>query len=1018
VVTAIHTAVPGRARYKVDGLRRSHDLKRYLEEELSRDGSVHLVSANPLTGNVLVFYETGRTPSEIGEALGRLVPSKERPENGDGDQPAPVPSIAARRRKGAGTSRAQKTSPRVLKIRLGEAEEALPVSLWHLRKAEEAVSLFHSNPGTGLSVETYTENLKRFGPNLLPESMPRSAWSIVAEQFKSLPVLLLAVAAGISVFTGGLADAAVIMSVVGINAVIGYVTESKSEKTIRSLRSLVRPTALVTRDGETRQVGVEEVVPGDLLVLRPGSYVAADARLLAAQHLSVDESALTGESMPVQKITGQLAAADLPLGDRTNMVYMSTLVTGGQGVAVVVATGPFTEIGQIQILVGEARPPATPMETQLDKMSTKLALISAGVCGGVFVIGLLRGYGFLRMLKTSISLAVAAVPEGLPAVATTTLALGIRTMRKHHVLVRQLQAIETLGSVQTICLDKTGTLTVNRMTVTQVFVGMERSRVSEGRFWSATGETNPYLCEELLMLLHVSVLCSESEIISEGGVHAVTGSATENALVQLALSAGVDANALRGSYPRTNILHRSETRNLMVTVHDASEGHRRVVAVKGSPPEVLAACQYHMRGGETHLLTEEDRETIEAGNDGMAGLGLRVLGMAYAVSENGLMLVENGDVPINNLIWLGIAGMADPVRSGAKELIQAFHRAGIHTMMITGDQSATAYAVGKELDLSGNGDMRILDSTHLSDMAPDVLKAVSQDLHVFARVSPANKLQIVQMLQEQGKVVAMTGDGINDGPALKVAAIGIAMGHTGTDVAREVADIVLEDDNLETMLIAVSEGRTIYNNIRKALRYLLSTNMSEIMVTTTAISAGLGEPLTAMQLLWINLVSDIFPGLALALEPPEPDILLKAPRDPGEQILEASSLARMLRESAVLSAGSLGAYGYGVLRYGQGPQASTMAFLSLTMGQLLHALSCRSETRTIFDKEKPEPNRYLTMALLGTFALQGIALVVPGLRGLLNIAGIGAFDSLVVAGGAVLPLLANEAIKTTQRGDA
>jgi len=380
--------------------------------------------------------------------------------------------------------------------------------------------------------------------------------------------------------------------------------------------------------------------------------------------------------------------------------------------------------------------------------------------------------------------------------------------------------------------------------------------------------------------------------------------------------------------------------------------------------------------------------------------------------------VENGDVPINNLVWLGIAGMADPVRSGAKALIKAFHRAGIHTMMITGDQSATAYAVGKELDLSENGDMRILDSTHLSDMAPDVFKAVSQDLHVFARVSPVNKLQIVQMLQEQGKVVAMTGDGINDGPALKVAAIGIAMGHTGTDVAREVADIVLEDDNLETMLIAVSEGRTIYNNIRKALRYLLSTNMSEIMVTTTAISAGLGEPLTAMQLLWINLVSDIFPGLALALEPPEPDILLKAPRDPGEQILQASSLARMLRESAVLSAGSLGAYGYGVLRYGQGPQASTMAFLSLTMGQLLHALSCRSQTRTIFDKEKPEPNRYLTMALLGTFALQGIALVVPGLRGLLNIAGIGAFDSLVVAGGAVLPLLANEAIKTTQRGDA
>ena len=338
--------------------------------------------------------------------------------------------------------------------------------------------------------------------------------------------------------------------------------------------------------------------------------------------------------------------------------------------------------------------------------------------------------------------------------------------------------------------------------------------------------------------------------------------------------------------------------------------------------------------------------------------------------------------------------------------------------MITGDQSATAFAVGKELDLAAGDDIRILDSRYLSEMSPEVLTALSHGLHVFARVSPAHKLQIVQMLQEQGKVVGMTGDGINDGPALKAAAIGIAMGHTGTDVAREVADIVLEDDDLETMLIAISEGRTIYNNIRKALHYLLSTNMSEIMVSSVAISSGLGEPLTAMQLLWINLVSDIFPGLALALEPPEPDILLKAPRDPAEEILEASSLKRMLRESAVLSSGALGAYGVGVIRYGQGPQARTMAFLSLTMGQLLHALGCRSQRRTIFDGGKQAPNQYLTTALLGTFALQGIALLVPGLRGLLGIARIGILDSVVVAGGALLPLLANEVIKKSLRGDA
>ena len=456
---------------------------------------------------------------------------------------------------------------------------------------------------------------------------------------------------------------------------------------------------------------------------------------------------------------------------------------------------------------------------------------------------------------------------------------------------------------------------------------------------------------------------------------------------------------------------------MMTTVHGVAGSRKRLVAVKGSPTEVLSLCTYYMKDGERRPLGEDERDAIEAANDLMAGQGLRVLGLAYAHSSKSLLLVEEGDVSIKDLVWLGIAGMTDPVRSGAKEVVRGFHRAGIQTMMITGDQSATAYAIGKELDLSDGEDVRILDSTHLSEMAPDVLRAVSKDLHVFARVSPANKLQIVQMLQEQGRVVAMTGDGINDGPALKAAAIGIAMGHTGTDVAREVADIVLEDDNLETMLVAVGEGRTIYNNIRKTLHYLLSTNMSEILVTTAAVSAGLGEPLSAMQLLWINLVSDIFPGLALALEPPEPDILVRPPRDPHEEILQSSNLKRMLRESAILSAGSLGAYGYGIVRYGQGPQASTMAFLSLTMGQLLHALGCRSQHRTIFNRDKSPPNRYLTGALLGTFALQGIALVFPPLRTLLNIAAIGPLDGLVVAGGAVLPLLANEAIKSSQEGD-
>ena len=1010
MVRIVHAAVSGRVRLKVDGLHGSHELKRRLEEGLSTDREVTHVSASPLTGNVLVLYASPKTPSDIEKKLKALLP------NGSGPEARGAAAEEAAGRPAEKTPRSAALPARKLRKGLVRAKETAPQTLWHMRRTEEAATLFGTDSETGLSLEAYRTSLKRFGPNVLPESVPRSAWSIFAEQFRSLPVLLLGIASVVSVFTGGLADAVVIMGVVGINAAIGYVTESRSEKTIRSLKSLVRPTALVKRGGELVQAGVEDVVPGDLLVLRPGSYVAADARLVLAQHLSVDESALTGESMPAHKSTDVLDEAGLSLADRANMVYMGTLVTGGQGLAVVVATGPYTEIGRIQILVGEASAPATPLEQQLDRMGTKLALLSAGVCAGVFVIGLLRGYGFVRMLKSSISLAVAAVPEGLPAIATTTLALGMKSMRRRHVLIRRLGAIEGLGSVQTICLDKTGTLTLNKMTITAIYAGLRRMDVRDGRFTSAAGESDPYACPELLMLLHVGALCNESEIFGSNGSFSVTGSPTENALINVALAAGINVTELRASFPLINIIHRSETRNLMATVHSTPDRGKWLLAMKGSPPEVLAGCTWYTKDGKRLPLSYEVREEIQAANVEMAGRGLRVLGMAQAVSDSKLVLMENGDITVKDLTWLGITGMTDPIRHGVKDLIAGFHRAGIDTVMITGDQSATAYAVGKELDLACGEDIRILDSRHLADIPPEVLKGLARGLHVFARVSPAHKLQIVQTLQDAGRVVGMTGDGINDGPALKAAAIGIAMGHTGTDVAREVADVVLEDDNLETMLVAISEGRTIYNNIRKSLHYLLSTNMSEIMVTSVAMTAGLGEPLTPMQFLWINLVSDIFPGLALAFEPPEPDVLLRPPRDPAEEILQPARLKKMLREATVLSAGALGAYGYGVARYGQGPTAGTMAFMSLTVGQLLHAFTCRSENRTIFTGEKQAPNRYLTAAMVGTFLLQGVAIAVPGLRRLLGISRLSLVDGLVAGGGAVLPLIVNEGIKKPRGG--
>lgn len=1000
MVQTIHKTVTGRARFKVKRLYRSEPVKRLLESNLSRVEGIDRISANPLTGNVLVLFNGGNSPSRISLLIESLISDHERAAE------------AEKAGRPSGPEKPPAAPPlhkRIVKSLTGEGADQ-PASPWHHLEPDSVLSSLETKI-LGLTDEGATARLKRVGPNLLPEAVPRAGLEIFLDQFKSLPVLLLGAAAGISLLTGGMADALVICGVITLNATIGYFTETQAEETIHSLKSLVRPSALVIREGRAKEVKGEEVVPGDVLILRPGSYVAADSRLIEADRLSVDESALTGESLPIVKNTKAIPAPPLsqevPLADRVNMVYMGTLVTGGQGIAVVVATGRFTEVGQIQTLVGNAGAPDTPMERQLDRMGTQLVLIGGAVCGVVFVIGLLRGAGFLEMLKTSISLAVAAVPEGLPTIATTTLALGVKNMRRHHVLIRRLEAVETLGSVQTICLDKTGTITLNKMAVVAIHTGMRRVDVMEGRFRSEEKWIDPDASDELIRLLHVSILCSESEIrTKKTGEYQVEGSPTENALVHAAIGAGVEVIPLRERYPLLKMTHRSDNRNFMTTTHTApSEG--KLVAVKGSPVEVLAMCRWYVRDGKKLPLTDEERLKIEIANEQMAGEALRLLGTAYMQTGG----EENPSNHDQGLIWLGLIGMADPIRRGVKELVGTFHQAGIGTVMITGDQSPTAYAIGKSLNLGGGDHLEILDSTHLSKIDPEVMKALSEKVHVFARVSPAHKLQIVQALQRAGRVVAMTGDGINDGPALKAADIGIAMGHTGTDVAREVADVVLEDDNLETMIIAVRHGRTIYNNIRKSVRFLLATNMSEIMVMFVAMTAGLGQPLNSMQLLWINLISDIFPGLALALEPPEPDVLSRPPRDPEEPIIKPADFKRIGLEAGILSAGALGAYAYGLARYGAGPAAGTMAFMSLSTGQLLHALSCRSETHRIVGPNGLPPNRYLQWALAGSLALQGLSLAVPGLRGFLGLAPIGLIDGLVIGGSALLPLAINESTK-------
>ncbi len=1012
MIRLLNRAVSGRVRLKVACLYRSETACSMLVQRLMQVEGIETCKANPLTANILVLFRKDLSHDQIVKQTELIV--SEILHNSSNPSTTPI-------KKSDRPVKDKPLSRRRLRRLIIQAESQ-PEGPFHTASIDTLKANLEADTSKGISTERAKELLKRYGPNILPESVPRSGLGIFFGQFKSLPVALLGVAAAISAFTGGLLDALIIGAVVSLNACIGYITEMQAEKTIHSLKGLVKPKAFVMRNAKVIEIEAEDVVPGDLLVLRPGCYVAADARLIEAVHLSVDESALTGESMPVIKdSTVVFTDPNIPLADRVNMVYMGTLITGGQGLALVVNTGRHTEIGRIQTMVDQARPPQTPMERQLDEIGTRLVYISGVVCLAVFFIGLLRGRGLLEMFKIAISLAVAAVPEGLPTVATTTLAIGIKKMKAHHVLIRRLDAVETLGAVQTICLDKTGTLTLNQMTLTDIYTGMRELKVSNDGIFENGNRIGPHDRKEVFELIKVCVLCNESEVENGNGTLIVRGSSTENALIYAAYGAGIDVKALRKAYPLLKIRHRSENCNIMVTMHRIKGGseHQTYIAIKGSPNEVLALCTWHMVDGVIMPISDEQRSEIVTQNEQMAGNALRVLAVAYAATGEiegcyeDLHLCDLCDLPTDrqNFIWLGLTGMIDPIRDGVKELIAAYHRAGINTIMITGDQVPTAYSIGKSLNLSNDDQLEILDSTHLAEIAPELLTALAQKVHVFARVSPANKLQIVQALQASGRIVAMTGDGINDGPALKAADIGIAMGHTGTDVAREVADVVIEDDNLQTMIMSISQGRTIYGNIRKSVRFLLSTNMSEIMVMFLSITGGLREPLSTMQLLWINLLSDIAPGLALSMEEPEADVMTRPPRSPNTPIINQEDFKRIAFEATTLTAGSMASYLYGIFRYGLGPRASSLSFLSLTLAQILHALSSRSEEHRFWEANAIKPNRYINWAVGCSLLLQLFAIAFPPLRGLLGVGPIGLLDGLVIGASSTIPLIVNESTK-------
>jgi P-type Ca2+ transporter type 2C len=980
----VHDVVPGRVRFRHLAIVARQDRIRCVEASLLAQPGVISAHANALTGSVLVHYSHPATVPR----LARLI---------DAAASGRSPRSVRRRMPRAHALSAGASTP----------ESACLDSSWHAMPAGDVADRLATRPSEGLSTDEVVQRLMMYGRNELRRAEPRSAAAILAEQMTSLPIALLGASAGLSLLTGGLADAAIIAAVVLLNAGIATATEREAERTILGLSDYTPRPVQVMRGGQRSLVAPAELVPGDIILLDRGTLVPADARLIASDDLTINESALTGEALPVHKDATVVLPEEMSLADRRNTVFRGTAVTGGSGSAIIAATGMATQIGRVQQLLGTVSPPETPIQRQLGDVGRELIIVNGLICGAVFGLGLLRGQALVPMLRTAISLAVAAIPEGLPAVATTTLALGIQDMRRRNVFVRKLDAVETLGAVEVIGLDKTGTLTENRMAAVAIHADGMWLALDSGRLTHDGSDIAASTQVVVRRLCEVTALCSDAIVRPAPDGHFVEGTPTESALIEAALALGVDVAALRLSAPVLATATRGDGRKRMSTLHGTKSG--RLLCVKGDPLEVLERCTARLTAEGVMPLDAESRAAVLKANERMAGRALRVLGVAVAETD-----VDPRDE--RELVWLGLAGLANPIRPSVMPALERLHGAGIRTVMITGDQSATAFAIARHLNLGDGGELKVLEAGQIAGVPPQVLAALVAQPQVFARVSPVDKLNIVKALQANGHIVAMTGDGINDGPALKAADIGIAMGGDGTDVAREVADIVLAGDDLDGIIEAIRLGRATYANIRKVLRYLVSTNASETFTMLGAALAGAGAPLSPMQLLWLNLISDPLPALALGLEPPEADVLVQPPHDPRAPILAASDFRHLLREGAIMGTVTLAGYFLAGGAAGAA-RASTVTFHGLTFAQLLHAISSRSETRGFAAEFQRPANAKLYRALLGSAALQVAAQLFPATRRLLGLAPLGGADLLGIAGIAIGSTLVNDAVGYVLRDD-
>ncbi len=828
------------------------------------------------------------------------------------------------------------------------------MTIWHNQSTTELTSLLATDTEKGLIDQEVADRLKRYGLNKLRKSKRFSALAIFASQFKSLVIWVLIGAAVVSVALGETIDGIAIISIVILNAIIGFIQELRAEKAAAALARLAAPHCRVIRNGHSVVIATTEIVPGDILLLEGGDMVAADARLIQASVLRVNEAPLTGESEVVNKITNSLPT-ETPLAEQKNMVFLGTSVTSGSGRALVVNTGMETQLGHIAKLLESAESGETPLQRRLDRVARLLLWACLGIVALIFGLGLLRGIAPFELFLSAVSLAVAAIPEGLPAVVTVALALGVQRMAQRNALVRHMAAVETLGCAEVICTDKTGTLTMGEMTARKLITSESLYRVTgegyatEGTFFIGDVESLPAENSELLALLRASVACNDTELTSIDGRPTVVGDPTEGALLVAAAKGNIMREAIETEMPRLAAVPFDSDRKRMTVIRQ-NENYPWAY-VKGAPEVILKRCTQIRTNPGVRELTESDRTRLLQANTLLAHDALRVLAVAerpldgFSFEEG--VTVNDADIE-KGLTFLGLVGLQDPARSEAKEAVAKCKRAGIKTVMITGDHPDTARAIGQELGILNKSD-EVLKGADLDRLDDKALKERVTQVSVYARVTAEHKLRIVRAWKAQGKIVAMTGDGVNDAPALKEASIGIAMGITGTEVTKETADIIITDDNFASIVAAVEEGRGIYDNIVKTLAYLLSGNTGELIVILVAILLGWPLPLLALHLLWINLVTDGFPALALATDPIDRDVLKRPPRR-SQEVLFNRDFLKLTLFTGLLTAGvTLGVFAYELYYINNSiEQARNAAFTTLVIAELFRAFGARSEQRTIW----------------------------------------------------------------------